>query len=548
MSQILPPPPPSTPSPPADAIQLRVLKRTFLTIFLRGRRVNPEAAERAPRSISSKLGVTLIAYAAFGCLGLIFLKTPVFLLSLWLHGMTMAFVGLFIASSAGDVLFNAEEADILLHRPISPGVLLRAKVHVLWRVCGWLALAFNLVPMVAGAFVLPKGWRFPVAHAASLTVSIAFCAGLVVLAYGLVLKWIGRERLQSLMTTAQIGVSIVAVVGGQLGPRVMNMRGLNLSIADRWWVWITPPAWFAGIDEAIAGSASTRSIALAAVGIAVTAAIVRTAFGKLALSFEQGWQALNESVAKPGRTRRVRSHLRRWLDRPPLRWLFRQPAEREACLLTLAYLGRDREVKLRFYPGMAPFIVMPVILAIAMGGASAGTGAVFALAFAGVYLGVVPLSGLEILQFSQQWQAAGLLRTVPLATAAPLFHGVRKGLLLAVVAPIFVIVAVLFGTFRGWSSELCLLLPGAIAMPVFSLVPGLGGWLPLAKPPEDASRSAGRMLRMMGVMVVAMILGGISASLWQTPYFPWLLAAEFLVASATAAFMKRLIAAAGWPP
>jgi hypothetical protein len=49
-----------------------------------------------------------------------FQRQPVFALALYLHSMTLVFLGMSIASSAGEMLFNKEEADILLHRPVTP--------------------------------------------------------------------------------------------------------------------------------------------------------------------------------------------------------------------------------------------------------------------------------------------------------------------------------------------------------------------------------------------------------------------------------------------
>ena len=48
----------------------------------------------------------------------------------------------------GELLFNKEEADILLHRPVTPSALLWAKIGVLLRVSLWLAGAFNLASFV----------------------------------------------------------------------------------------------------------------------------------------------------------------------------------------------------------------------------------------------------------------------------------------------------------------------------------------------------------------------------------------------------------------
>ena len=78
------------------------------------------------------------------------MKQSVFALAVYLHAMTFVFLGMFVAASAGEVLFNGQEADILLHRPISPRALLWAKVRVLLEVSLWLAGAFNLMGFSSG--------------------------------------------------------------------------------------------------------------------------------------------------------------------------------------------------------------------------------------------------------------------------------------------------------------------------------------------------------------------------------------------------------------
>src|SRR5206468_1735165 len=98
-----------------------------------------------PKSIGRKLAGSLLVYAAVGFLALSFVRQPVFAMAIYLHAMTFIFLGMFVAASAGEVLFNKEEADILLHRPVTAGALLWAKVSVLIQVSLWLAGAFNLV-------------------------------------------------------------------------------------------------------------------------------------------------------------------------------------------------------------------------------------------------------------------------------------------------------------------------------------------------------------------------------------------------------------------
>src|ERR1700733_2278712 len=107
-------------------------------------------------------------------MSLFFLRQPVFALAAYLHAMTFVFLGMFVASSAGEILFNKEEADILMHRPIGPKTMLWAKIRVLVEVSLWLAGAFNLVGLFVG-FGSSGNWRFLIVHAFSTTLEALFC-------------------------------------------------------------------------------------------------------------------------------------------------------------------------------------------------------------------------------------------------------------------------------------------------------------------------------------------------------------------------------------
>jgi len=83
---------------------------------------------------------------------------------------------------------------------------------------------------------------------------------------------------------------------------------------------------------------------------------------------------------------------------------------RASFLLTAAYLVRDRELKLRVYPGLAPILAMP-ILVLLRGSREHGAG--FAVAFSGAFLGLVPSLALGTVRYSQHWQASDVFRAAP---------------------------------------------------------------------------------------------------------------------------------------
>ncbi len=484
-------PPVIKPAPPPQV----VLRRLFLKLFLRGRSSRGLRKSTAPQSILVKLSLTLCIYGFFGFVvaaGLI--SQPLFTMSLFLHSATIIFPGnaKFVASSAGEVLFNKEEADILLHRPVAPRTMLWAKVRVLVEVSLWLAGAFNLAGLITGALRADGSWLFPVAHALSTVLEALFCTGGVVMVYQLCLRWFGRERLEGLMTTAQVIFAIAVVVGGQLPRFFMQFNGLSRLNLQSWWVSLLPTAWFAGFDDAVAGSGARSSWLLAGVGVAATAGVLWMAFGKLAEDYEAGLQRLGETVSRPKR----RSGGRRWTDAlasaPPLRWWLRDSVSRASFLLVTAYLLRDRDVKLRVYPALAPVMVMPFIFLLQPGtGSGTGFGHDFGVAFSGAYLGLVPMMSLNVLQYSQQWQASDIFRAAPMAGPAALCNGARRAVLCFLTLPMLLLFGLVTRLMHHDNSTLLLLLPGIMALPVYAMMPCLmGEAVPLSKPTEEAKSTS----------------------------------------------------------
>jgi ABC-2 type transport system permease protein len=525
----------------------QALRRLFLTLFLRGRTSRGLQKDRAPKSVGSKLGLALLLYAGIGACALAFQRQPVFALALYLHGMTLVFLGMTIASSAGEMLFNKEEADILLHRPVTPQTLLRARIGVLVNVSLWLAGAFNLTGFVVGIAAKDGGWLFPISHAISTAGQALFCTGCVVLAYELCLRWFGRERLEGLMTTVQIIVAVTVVIGGQIVPRLIAVSGNKMAVGVKsWWIVLLPPAWFAGFDDAVAGSGTKTSWLLAGVGAASTLLVLWLAFAKLARHYEEALQVIGEASApKPAQQGR-----RRWLhavvQRRPLNWWLREPVTRASFLLVAGYLLRDRETKLRIYPSLAPMLVMPFLFLLQERGRD-GFGSGFGVAFSGAYIGLVALLGSNLLQFSQQWPAADVFRVAPIPGPSRICQGARRAVICFLALPTVAAFALIIGCLRHGFAQLPLLLPGLIAMPLFALYPYLGGKsVPLAMPSEDA-KSASRGLQMVGVMMLSMALAGLALWSWETGWFHWLLLGEAMLASALYALMHRSVASAAWP-
>jgi hypothetical protein len=394
---------------------------------------------------------------------------------------------------------------------------------VLIEVSLWLAGALNLMGLIFGVFASDGGISFPFVHILSTILEALFCTSCIVLAYQLCLRWFGRERLDSIMTMAQVLVTVFAVAAGQVLPRIILRYGGLLRFGpNNWWIAFFPPGWFAGMDDAIAGQHATGSWLLAALGLVGTALTLWLAFGKLAHSYEIGLQSLGETVSRPRPPSK-----RRWTEilakLPPVKWF--SPVSRASFLLTLAYLFRDRDVKLRVFPGIAPMLILPFVFLVQdqQGFES------FGFAFSAGFLSTVPLNVLDVLQYSQQWQASDIFRVAPMNGPAEIAAGARRAVVCLIALPAFVLVGVIVWIAAHDITKLLLLLPGFLLVPLLALIPALmRRGVPFCLPNEE-SRSAARSLKMFLAVIPAGILSAIAARAFSAGWFGWLILAEIII-------------------
>ena len=388
------------------------------------------------------------------------------------------------------------------------------------------------------------GW-FPLVHAVSVTLEALFAAGVVVVVYQLCLRWFGRERLDGLMTSAQVVMAIAIAAGAQMAPQLITRfeGGIRLS-QDAWWLGLLPPIWFAAFDDALSGHGTSSSWGLAGFGVAATAVVLWAAFGKLAQDYARGLQLLGESRTLAKRKGATRRWFGAMVEAPPMRWWLRDSVTRASFLLTAAYLVRDRDVMLRVYPSVAPLLFMPMLFIFRPGPG----GNSFGLAFAGLVLSIVPLTTLSVVRYSQQWQAADVFRTAPMPGPARLCDGARRAVLLVFTVPLIVLFGIVLLLIETPAADFVLLLPGLIPLPVYALVPCLdGNAVPFSLPSEEA-RNAGRGLRIAGATFASFAVAGLGFWAKYGGWFWWLVLVETVVVAGIYFYMRANVAAARWPP
>jgi len=189
--------------------------------------------------------------------------------------------------------------------------------------------------------------------------------------------------------------------------------------------------------------------------------------------------------------------------------------------------------------------VMPIVLLLPRGEGSSGPGA-FGVAFAGSYLGLVPLLSLGMLSLSQQWQASDIFRSAPVRGPAALTHGARRAVLVLVVVPMLVLFTAIVLVMGRSIDGLVLMLPGLVALPVYAMIPCLGGRaVPLSRPPDEA-KAARRTSVTMFVMFSSAVLAGIAAFTHARGWLPHFLAIEIVVAAAIYLWMRASLSRERW--
>ena len=229
-----------------------------------------------------------------------------------------------------------------------------------------------------------------------------------------------------------------------------------------------------------------------------------------------------------------------------LSWLLRNPVERAGFLLVGGYMFRDRDVKLRLYPGLVPMMMMPVVM-LANGLRHRGADG-FMLVLAGSYLPLIPMTALNLLRFSQHWQAADVFLVTPTPGPGHLMIGARKAVEVFLVLPALLLVGAGFIWVGGGPSSLLQLLPGILALPVYSRISGLSSnQLPLSLPGEEA-KSAGRGLMIFLAMMSAMAVGGAAAAAKSFGHFNTFLIAEAVITCVSAVLMDTRTRNLRWTP
>lgn len=492
------------------------------------------------------LGVFLVLF--------VFMGADIFLYSMLALTTTMFVVALAILAESGNVMFNESELDVIGHLPITSRTYFMAKTLNLFTFTLLLAASVNLLPAIAGVWAARSNAAFFFAHAVSATLVAMFATALVVVCYGLLMRYVSRERLDNIIAYCQVALALFFMLGYQLIPRLMDLEHINITGQFRWQYLLFPPAWFSGVAMLLMGNIERTSIALAAIGLLVLTVLGAIAMRKVALGYSSFITELAYGSGQSEVASRPREQpggaptggQRREYLRALRSFYLPRPVERAVFDLVGIYLRRNREIKVRLYPSLAYFIFFPVLAVFTEGlpDPFTGSGFTFYSLMSAAIICIIAITAVEALYFSEHYNAAYIFSVTPISNVGEIHSGFRKAIFAYLAAPLFIILAIIYSVL--WRSPLHALLviaPWAIIAPNMLMIPFLlREVLPLSRKYQKGQQSA----RNISIFILCFAGLAVAAPLQLLSikgYFPyWLFMTCVAVVSAIVYPLLRLIA------
>ncbi len=436
-------------------------------------------------------------------------RIDLFLYSLVASSVTLFIVALAVVAESGNIIFNETEPDIIGHLPVNSRTVFAAKVLNIFLFTLLLAAAANILPTIAGVFVTGSNALFLIAHPVSAILSALFATMLVLTSYGLLMRYIDKERFNNFIAYAQTGFSMFLILGYQLMPRLVEKYQLEANPASHKYFLFFPSAWFSGVTLVIMGKVDWLSLALASLALISLVIISVVALRKVAAGYSTfAAQLAFDTTARIGKSKNDRATVpptagrenrtsRASLIETLKVFFLRSSVERAVFDLVGIYLKRDREIKVRLYPSFSYLIMFPLI-GIFTGGLAdpfVDQDFVFNTIIGAAMIPFVASVAAEAILFSEHYQASYIFRAAPVASLSDIHRGLRKATQVYVALPGALILLLLYTVlWQNLFHAFLVIAPWLILTPALMMFPFIGReFLPLSRKYQKGQQSARTM-------------------------------------------------------
>ncbi|MCU4154385.1 hypothetical protein J1N10_00225 [Carboxylicivirga sp. A043] len=268
----------------------------------------------------------------------------------------IVFEGTILLTEFTAVLFDDNENQILLPRPVTSRTLLLVRLAHITVYMSNIALALSL----------PFAIYLAISHgllSVVFLVAVILCAWFtLILAVGFYMglaRFISAERFKDVLNYFQIALAVVIMASYQLVPHYMeNANVETLMFKPVWWAYLLPSVWFAGLTKFITGVGTSMDVILTCIAVGILA------LGSLLLirALSLGFTALlsesrtgNAKDAKPVEQKSVKG----WKNKL-VALLCVSEVEKAGWQFTMQHIKSDRKLKQQVYPMFAYSLIMVI--------------------------------------------------------------------------------------------------------------------------------------------------------------------------------------------
>jgi hypothetical protein len=457
-------------------------------------------------TVLRNLALMFVVYGLMGAAAsFIIVTNPDVLLS---GTVVCAYIMMMVATAMltqhGATLTATDDYAILGVRPVSARTFFAVRLTKIVFHALVITTMLSYLPLTAYAFAHgPSAARLAGAIVALYGCALTTTFALVAVYAGIV-RVVGVARVTRVMSYVQMLVGFVAYGGFVVIMPILNSAVVtNATLPRGPWLLAVPPAWFAGLLDAIAGSGGAWTWPLAACAVLAIVATPALLIGRLSLDYAGALSALVtvQTAAATGRQRRRRA------------WLFTRDEARAVAILVTTQFRHD----LKFRLGVLS--IVPLTMLYFYLGARDGsltdpflrTGRASGLNFIAMAIVMFPMILLQHVTTSDAYRAAWIFFATP-ASKARLIVALKNVVLAYFLSPYLVLLTIILSWSYGHvghalAEAACLAMVANLAIQVLILArPRLPFALPQAKTDHTAAMFGLTMALMISGTIVVAIL------------------------------------------
>lgn len=359
--------------------------------------------------------------------------------------MDLFFMVMYMVSDFSGVLLDVRDKNIIMIKPVNQQTMNAARIiHIVYYMIA-MFLALNLMSIVIGT-----GVYGPKILLAFLVMMIALSFLIVIITtilYSSLLERFSGEKLKDIINIFQIVLSIATILAYQLAARIFEFVDFQLTINVKWWTYLIPPAWYAGLFKVIVeGSSDPSYIIMAVTGLVVPIlsgmVLIKWIFPKfesylMKLQIEDGIFISKNNLGSK-------------LKVMMFNIFSKDHTELAFIKFSDSNLSRDRKLKLMIYPNQAISILFPFIILFPIIQGSEGllegiTGLKGTMAYVALYMSSMFFStNFDFVQYSEKFEASFIYDSFPIKNKNIIMTGALKAYYFKYVLPGMIVMSAIF--------------------------------------------------------------------------------------------------------